>query len=80
MQCTIPTLDTLSERRAMLLIPSGLVERRFPDKCLQRTGKILANVFERGVRGRWSVYSEFRKYTSKLVTLAAQSVVGDKLV
>jgi len=80
MQCTILPLDTLSERRALLLIVPGLVERRFPDKCLQRTGKILAHAFERGARGRWSVYSEFRKYTSKLVTLAAQSVVDDKLV
>ena len=51
MQCTIPILDTLSERRALLLIAPGLVERRFPDKCLQRTGKILAYAFEKGIEG-----------------------------
>jgi hypothetical protein len=33
-----------------------------------------------GREGGWSVYSEFRKYMSKLVTLAAQSVADDKLV
>ena len=62
------------------MIVQDLVESRFPDKCLQRTGKILAHAFERGARLGWSVYSEFRKYMSKLVTLAAQSVVDDKLV
>jgi len=80
MQYTVLILYTLSERRALLLITPGLVGRGFPDKCLQRTGKILAHAFERGARGRWSVCSEFRKYTSKLVTLVTQSVVDDKLV
>ena len=64
----------------MLLNAPGLVERRFPDKCLHRTGKILAHAFERRVRERFSVYFEFRKYANKLVTLAAQSEVDDKLV